>query len=208
MNDARNQTMTNATVTGTVIANGSNVMHVKYPGEPNPIRFYLSGISQHPVSRCKFTDADSSIVHAGVQVRVQGVRNAAGRDREPRHGHAVTRCRPISDVESGALTGAAFVGPALSVVEMAGENVRDGFGDALAGRNVEKFVRAVGVGMRAQHAGDDELRLRKFLAQHAHEGNTAALAHIGGLMAEGGLRRPADRLFEPGRKLRRVPALD
>src|SRR5215831_11121464 len=32
MNDARNQTMTNATVTGTAIVNGSNVMKVKFPG--------------------------------------------------------------------------------------------------------------------------------------------------------------------------------
>src|SRR6266576_1089551 len=32
MNDARNQTMTNATVAGTAIVNGSNVMRVKFPG--------------------------------------------------------------------------------------------------------------------------------------------------------------------------------
>ncbi len=74
MNDARSQTMTNATVAGTVIQNGSNVMHVKYPGGESDL--ILDPDPNIPV--LKFTDADSSIVHAGVHVRVQGVRNAQG----------------------------------------------------------------------------------------------------------------------------------
>jgi hypothetical protein len=84
MNDARNQTMTNATVTGTVITNGSNVMRVKfgpsqiggagttYPGGESDL------ILDPGVPVFKFTDADSSIVKAGTKVRVQGVRNAEG----------------------------------------------------------------------------------------------------------------------------------
>lgn len=84
MNDARNQTMTNATVTGTVISNGSNVMKVKfgpsqiggagttYPGGESDL------ILDPGVPVFKFTDADSSIVKAGTKVRVQGVRNAEG----------------------------------------------------------------------------------------------------------------------------------
>jgi len=84
MNDARNQTMTNATVTGTVIANGSNVMKVKfgpsqiggagttYPGGESDL------ILDPGVPVFKFTDANSSIVKAGTKVRVQGVRNAEG----------------------------------------------------------------------------------------------------------------------------------
>lgn len=84
MNDARNQTMTNATVTGTAIVNGSNAMKVKfgpsqiggagttYPGGESDL------ILDPNVPVTKFTDADSSIVKAGGHVRVQGVRNAQG----------------------------------------------------------------------------------------------------------------------------------
>jgi hypothetical protein len=84
MNDARNQTMTNATVTGTAIVNGSNAMKVKfgpsqiggagttYPGGESDL------ILDPGVPVLKFTDADSSIVKAGGHVRVQGVRNAQG----------------------------------------------------------------------------------------------------------------------------------
>src|SRR6185312_12132275 len=42
-------------------------------------------------------------------------------------------------------------------------------GNLLAGRNVQELVRAMRVGMRTQYAGDEELRLREFFAQHAHE---------------------------------------
>jgi len=84
MNDARNQTMTNATVTGTVVVNGSNVMHVKfgpskiggadttYPGGESDL------VLDPGVPVLKFTDADKSIFHEGGKVRVQGVRNAEG----------------------------------------------------------------------------------------------------------------------------------
>jgi hypothetical protein len=84
MNDARNQTMTNATVTGTAIVNGSNTMRVKFG--PSQIggsgTTYPAGesdlILDPNVPVLKFTDADSSIVKAGAKVRVQGVRNAEG----------------------------------------------------------------------------------------------------------------------------------
>jgi hypothetical protein len=84
MNDARNQTMTNATVTGTVIANGSNVMKVKfgpsqiggagttYPGGESDL------ILDPGVPVLKFTDTDRNAVKAGAKVRIQGVRNAEG----------------------------------------------------------------------------------------------------------------------------------
>jgi hypothetical protein len=84
MNDARNQTMTNATVTGTAIVNGSNVMKVKfgpsqiggagptYPGGESDL------VLDPDVPVFKFTDADKSIVKTGGKVRVQGVRNAEG----------------------------------------------------------------------------------------------------------------------------------
>jgi len=84
MNDARNQTMTNATVTGTAVVNGSNAMRVKFG--PSQIggsgTTYPAGesdlILDPNVPVLKFTDADSSIVKAGAKVRVQGVRNAEG----------------------------------------------------------------------------------------------------------------------------------
>ena len=84
MNDARNQTMTNATVTGTAIVSGSNAMRVKFG--PSQIggsgTTYPAGESDlvldPNVPVLKFTDADSSIVKAGAKVRVQGVRNAEG----------------------------------------------------------------------------------------------------------------------------------
>jgi hypothetical protein len=84
MNDARNQTMTNATVTGTAIVNGSNVMKVKfgpsqiggsgptYPGGESDL------VLDPNVPVFKFTDVDKSVVKTGGKVRVQGVKNAEG----------------------------------------------------------------------------------------------------------------------------------
>lgn len=84
MNDARNQTMTNAVVSGTAVVNGSNVMKVKfgpsqiggggttYPGGESDL------ILDPGVPVFKFTDANASIVKAGGKVRVQGLRNAEG----------------------------------------------------------------------------------------------------------------------------------
>jgi hypothetical protein len=84
MNDARNQTMTNATVSGTAIVDGSNVMKVKfgpsqiggagttYPGGESDL------ILDPNVPVFKFTDADKGIVKTGGKVRVQGVRNTEG----------------------------------------------------------------------------------------------------------------------------------
>ena len=72
MNDARNQTMTNATVTGTALVNGSNVMKVKFPGGDSDL------ILDPGVPVQKFADTNSGAVKAGAKVRVQGVRNADG----------------------------------------------------------------------------------------------------------------------------------
>jgi hypothetical protein len=84
MNDARNQTMTNATVTGTAVVNGSNVMKVKfgpsqiggagttYPGGESDL------ILDPGVPVFKFTDTTAAVAKAGGKVRVQGVRNAEG----------------------------------------------------------------------------------------------------------------------------------
>jgi hypothetical protein len=72
MNDARNQTMTNATVTGTAIVNGSNDIKVKFEGGESDL-VVDPGI---PVTRIDKADID--LVRSGVRVRVRGVRSADG----------------------------------------------------------------------------------------------------------------------------------
>ena len=72
MNDARNQTMTNATVTGTAIVNGSNDIRVKFEGGESDL-VLDPGI---PVTRIDKADID--LVRSGVKVRVRGVRTADG----------------------------------------------------------------------------------------------------------------------------------
>src|SRR4029077_16918570 len=86
------------------------------------------------------------------------------------------------------------------------DQARRGHGDALAGGNVQEFVGAMRIGVRSQNAGDDELGVGELLAQHAHEGDRAAFAHVGGRLAEGFLRGLPYRLLEPGCQRRRVPA--
>ena len=71
---------------------------------------------------------------------------------------------------------------------------------------MQELIRAVRVGMRTEHAGDQELRLGEFLAQHAHERDAAALAHVGSRRAEVMLRGVGHRLLQPRRQRRRVPA--
>lgn len=84
MNDARNQTMTNAVVSGTAVVNGSNVMKVKFGASQigGAGTTYPAGesdlILDPGVPVFKFTDANATIVKAGGKVRVQGLRNAEG----------------------------------------------------------------------------------------------------------------------------------
>ena len=72
MNDARNQTMTNATVTGTAIVGGSNNMKVKFPGGESEL------ILDPGVPVFAITPVDKGMVKAGTKVRVQGVKTADG----------------------------------------------------------------------------------------------------------------------------------
>ena len=72
MNDEKKQTMTNATVTGSVIVNGSNEITVKFKGGDSQL-IVDPGI---PVIRIDIVDKD--MVKSGVKVRVQGVNNADG----------------------------------------------------------------------------------------------------------------------------------
>jgi hypothetical protein len=72
MNDARNQTMTNATVTGTVIVGGSNTIKVKFAGSESEL------VLDPGVPVIAIVPADKSMVKAGVKVRVQGAKTADG----------------------------------------------------------------------------------------------------------------------------------
>jgi hypothetical protein len=72
MNDARAQVMTNAVVTGTALADGSNHLKVKFQGGESELTVD-PGI---PVTR--IGTVDRSLVRPGAHVRVQGVRNTDG----------------------------------------------------------------------------------------------------------------------------------
>ena len=72
MNDARNQTMTNATVTGTAIVDGSNNLKVQFPGGESEL------ILDPGVPVTAFVPADKSLVKTGAKVRVQGVKTTEG----------------------------------------------------------------------------------------------------------------------------------
>ncbi len=66
MNDPKNQTMTNANVTGTAIVNGSNVIKVSFTGGESEL-ILDPGV---PVTR--IVVVDKALVTAGAKVRVQG----------------------------------------------------------------------------------------------------------------------------------------
>lgn len=72
MNDARNQTMTNATVTGTAIVGGSNTIKVKFQGGESEL------VVNPGVPVIAIVPAERSQVKAGVKVRVQGAKTADG----------------------------------------------------------------------------------------------------------------------------------
>src|ERR1043165_189058 len=89
---------------------------------------------------------------------------------------------------------------------MCTEDVGHASGQPLRVVDVQELVRAVGVGVRPEHAGDEELRLRKLHAEHRHERDGAALAHPHGRLAVVFSRSVVPRLLEPRRELRRMPA--
>lgn len=72
MNDERQQMMTNATVTGTAIANGSNSIKVKFPGGESEL------ILDPGVPVTLITAADRSMLKPGAKVRVQGTKTDSG----------------------------------------------------------------------------------------------------------------------------------
>jgi len=72
MNDAGHQTMTNATVTGAAIVNGSNDISVKYNGGASEL------VVDPGVPITRIVVADIGLVRPGVKVRVRGARGADG----------------------------------------------------------------------------------------------------------------------------------
>jgi len=72
MNDPRNQTMTNATVTGTATVGGSNTIKVKFPGGESEL------VLESGVPITAIVIADKGMVKAGAKVRVQGAKTPDG----------------------------------------------------------------------------------------------------------------------------------
>lgn len=72
MNDARNQTMTNATVTGTAMVNGSNSIRVKFEGGESELMLD-PGV---PVTR--IDTAERRLVKPGAIVSLRGTRDTNG----------------------------------------------------------------------------------------------------------------------------------
>ena len=72
MNDAQNQTMTNATVSGTAIVGGSNNLKVKFQGGESEL------ILDPGVPVTAIVPVDRGLVKAGARVRVQGAKTADG----------------------------------------------------------------------------------------------------------------------------------
>ena len=72
MNDPRNQTMTNATVTGTAIAGGSNTLKVKFAGGESEL------IVEPGVPVTAIVPADRTLLKPGAKARVQGAKGADG----------------------------------------------------------------------------------------------------------------------------------
>jgi hypothetical protein len=72
MNDGRHQTMTNATVAGTAVVNGSNDIGVKFDGGESEL-ILDPGV---PVTRIEPANID--LVRAGEKVRLRGQRTADG----------------------------------------------------------------------------------------------------------------------------------
>ena len=71
---------------------------------------------------------------------------------------------------------------------------------------MQKLVGAVGVALGAQHAAHHHLGLRKALAEHVHQRDGAALADVATGCAKVRLRGFVERLLEPWRGGRGVPA--
>src|SRR5262245_9072692 len=92
-----------------------------------------------------------------------------------------------------------------SAYRVVAEDLRHAARELLRRRQVQELVRAVGVRAWAEDAGDHEFGVRVALAEHRHERDRPALAHVDALLAEERPRGAGDRLLEPGAHRRRVP---
>ncbi len=72
MNDARNQMMTNAIVTGTAVVNGSNDIKVQFKGGESEL------VLEPGVPVTRIDGADLSLVKPGMKVQLRGVRTEDG----------------------------------------------------------------------------------------------------------------------------------
>src|SRR6185437_14530203 len=87
------------------------------------------------------------------------------------------------------------------------KNRRDARGKPLGIADVQELIGTMGIGLRAEHAGDYELRVWKSAAEHGHEGNRAPLPLIGRRPSVVSLARGIEGAFEPRSKRRGIPAV-
>ena len=154
----------------------------------------------------------------GYQLAPPGRSSPEEQPRQPRH-----RRQACADHDRRHLTGISLARrpPARQEIRRAGAPVvsprparrwsarisRDAGRDADARRDVEELVRAVGVGAGAEHARDEELRLRELLAEHAMNGiEPPSPMDIGGLAEVAAARPRRARPASHGGERRRVPA--
>src|ERR1700687_2953165 len=93
----------------------------------------------------------------------------------------------------------------LSSMEVIREHLCNAASQLLRGRDMEKLVGAVGVGVWTEHAGDQKLRVGKTLAEHPHKWNRTAFSHVRGRLSEIITRRLVKTALEPRRESRRIP---
>src|SRR5208283_5589343 len=89
---------------------------------------------------------------------------------------------------------------------MPSDHVCDARSEALCIVDVQELVRTVRVRVRSEYARHQELRTRKSLPQHGHEGNRSAHSHHHAFSAEEIMRGFLDRFLEPTLERGSVPA--
>jgi len=89
---------------------------------------------------------------------------------------------------------------------MLGEHHGDACREFLGVFHIQKFIGTMRIGMRPQHARDEELRTGKLPSQHAHEGDRPAAAGMHRVASVHRARGAVDRLRQPWREGRGIPA--
>src|SRR5689334_22524406 len=89
---------------------------------------------------------------------------------------------------------------------MVSNGPRHATGYLSGGRQMEKLIGTVGIGMRPEDPGDEELCLREALSEHAHERDRAPDPHKSRRLAKPFTRSAFQRSLEPQRQWWGVPS--